>query len=268
MIYAVKFVCHWLFPPGCIVLLLLLTGLWLARRGQARASLPVFAAGILLWGLSLRPVAGALVRPLEASFPEPAQAEALKAALAGGEAAELPWDVVVVLGAGAVQGVPDFGSAGQTSGIEAKSLILAARLHRASGLPVVCAGGRVFGDSACEADIAVRQLEELGVPRDRLLAERTSRTTVENARNVKPLLAARGFRRPLLVVAALHAPRAELAFRREGVVCTVWPASYRFPARTSFSAVQDLAPQSSCLEDSACALKEYLGAFALRAGLQ
>ena len=268
MIYVVKFFCHWLFPPGCLVLLLLLTACWLARKGRTRAWLPVLAAGFLLWGLSLRPVAGLLVRPLEASFAEPAQAQALKAALASGQRPEVPWDVIVVLGAGAVQGVPDFGSADQTSGIMAKSLLLAARLHRATGLPVAVAGGRVFGDSACEADIAVRQLAELGVPRDKLLAEGQSRTTVENARNMKPVLERHGFRHPLLIAAALHAPRAELAFRREGMACTVWPASFRFPARTAFSAVQDLTPQAACLEDSASALKEYLGAFAIRAGLQ
>ena len=268
MIFVVKFFCSWLFPPGCIVLLLLFTAFRLARKGRSKAWCPVLAAGLLLWGLSLRPVAGLLVRPLEASFAEPPQAQALKEALASGRTIAVPWDVIVVLGAGAVLGVPDFGSLDQTSGIMAKSLLLAARLHRATGLPVAVAGGRVFGDSACEADIAVRQLAELGVPRDKLLAEGQSRTTVENARNMWPLLAAHGFQRPLLIAAALHAPRAELAFRREGLSCTVWPASFRFPARTAFSAVQDLTPQAACLEDSASALKEYLGAFALRRGLQ
>ncbi|MCR5256678.1 MAG: hypothetical protein K6E40_00800, partial [Desulfovibrio sp.] len=95
MIYVVKFFCHWLFPPGCLVLLLLLTACWLARKGRTRAWLPVLAAGLLLWGLSLRPVAGLLVRPLEASFAEPAQAQALKAALASGQRLEVPWDVIV-----------------------------------------------------------------------------------------------------------------------------------------------------------------------------
>ena len=61
MIFVVKFLCSWLFPPGCIVLLLLFTAFRLARKGRSKAWCPVLAAGLLLWGLSLRPVAGLLV---------------------------------------------------------------------------------------------------------------------------------------------------------------------------------------------------------------
>ena len=90
MIFVVKFFCSWLFPPGCIVLLLLLAAFWLARKGRGKAWCPVLVAGILLWGLSLRPAAGLLVRPLEASFAEPPQAQALKEALAGGRIVAVP----------------------------------------------------------------------------------------------------------------------------------------------------------------------------------
>ncbi len=37
MIYVVKFFCSWLFPPGCIVLLLLFTAFWLARKGRVNS---------------------------------------------------------------------------------------------------------------------------------------------------------------------------------------------------------------------------------------
>jgi uncharacterized SAM-binding protein YcdF (DUF218 family) len=52
------------------------------------------------------------------------------------------------------------------------------------------------------------------VPRAAILAEGESRTTRENARNVKPILERLGARRVLLVTSAQHMPRAVKTFAK------------------------------------------------------
>ena len=78
---------------------------------------------------------------------------------------------------------------------------------------VLCAGGRVW-EGVLEADAFSAALEARGVPGSRVVRERCSMTTGENARYAASLLQRRGVARVRLVTCAWHMPRAAAHFRR------------------------------------------------------
>jgi uncharacterized SAM-binding protein YcdF (DUF218 family) len=204
-----------LLPSG--LLTLALTGgviaLWLGRVRLARRLLAV-ALAIALTALS--PLPDALTVPLEDRFP--------RAAADGPPIAGL-----VVLGGSEdaavahARGVTAVNEAGERL-IEAAAL---ARAHPTARL--VLAGGRRSprSDQPSEAATMATLLATLGVTRDRMTLEETSRTTAENAREVARLMGPPPAGRWLLVTSAAHMPRAIAAFRRAGLALEPWPVDYR-----------------------------------------
>lgn len=86
------------------------------------------------------------------------------------------------------------------------------------GVIVVTCGGPVHG--AVEADELARLLIEDGVPDDRIVRERTSRDTRENARNAARLLrdlGPRAHEEVIVVTCSWHLPRATRLFERAGL---------------------------------------------------
>lgn len=66
---------------------------------------------------------------------------------------------------------------------------------------------------------AMRDLAlSLGLAAARVEIEDRARNTIENALHTRPILAARGWRRVLVVTDAYHLPRALYVFRRLGVM--------------------------------------------------
>ena len=89
---------------------------------------------------------------------------------------------------------------------------------------VVASGGRVWSD-VVEADGMRDELHRLGVPAEKVVRERCSQTTRENARFTASLLARRGVTEVLLVTCDWHAARAAALFRRFGMQVRVAPAA-------------------------------------------
>ncbi len=100
-------------------------------------------------------------------------------------------------------------------------------------LPVLASGGG-FDEGARSAilsEIMRRLLVQQGVPDAMVWTEPRSRNTYENAVESAALLRARGIRRIALVTEARHMPRAERAFRRQGLEVLAAPCGYQqFPA--------------------------------------
>jgi len=86
--------------------------------------------------------------------------------------------------------------------------VLAARLFQKGVAP------RVFIIGTGDHPANRRALLQAGVPEDRILVEKDSRTTWENAEFAKPLLKAAGVRRALLVTSSFHARRALATFQQ------------------------------------------------------
>ena len=123
------------------------------------------------------------------------------------------YDVIVVLGARVeADGRP--------------SPALARRARRGVGLfhqglaPRLLLSGGADGTRPTEAEVMRALALGAGVPESRLLLERESRSTWDNAAFTRDLMAAQGLSSALLVTDRLHLPRALLCFRRKGLRVT------------------------------------------------
>jgi uncharacterized SAM-binding protein YcdF (DUF218 family) len=96
----------------------------------------------------------------------------------------------------------------------------AARLYKAGApLPVIVSGGKVNGEMPrlAIASVMADMLVQLGVRREDLVVEDSSRTTHENAEASASILRLRGITNILLVTEAIHMERAARSFRKAGV---------------------------------------------------
>lgn len=250
MIYFVKFAYSLLLPPGLFLLLLgaAVWRTWIRDRKWTWLPLLLLAA---LYGMSSGLASDALVRSIESRYPQPSPAEAGRQA-----------DVIVVLGGGATPDTPDLGGLGNLSGSGEARLLAAVRLHLGTGLPILFSGGRVFPDSGNEADIAGRQLRQLGIPAESIFLENRSLNTGQNAAYSKLLMEAEGFSRPVLVTSAFHMRRSVETFRQAGLAPLPYPVDYGAPADAVFYWSKPL-PSGSAMAASSASLKEYLGMLAL-----
>jgi uncharacterized SAM-binding protein YcdF (DUF218 family) len=232
-----------LLPPGGN-LLCLLFGAGLRRR-RPRLGTALFMFGIVTLVLCCLPITGiVLLRPLE------------RVAVISAEALAST-DAIVVLGADRVRNAPEYG--GDTVDDQSlRRVRYAARLARASGLPVLVSGGTVFGNASKSiADVMADALrEDFGVtPR---WVEGASRNTAENARYSAELLARDGIRRVAVVSDAIHLPRALQSFRHYGLTAIAAPTSF-FAGPGAGGMLQDWLPSASGLRLSHYALHEHLG---------
>lgn len=92
----------------------------------------------------------------------------------------------------------------------------AARVHRLlGGVPIIATGG-LGSQRYSEARMMAHQLEQLGVPTDKIITEEKSTNTREHATFVPPLLKQHGIDRFVLVTSRQHVARALAAFRAAG----------------------------------------------------
>jgi len=82
-----------------------------------------------------------------------------------------------------------------------------------------------------EADYSAPILENTGIPRERLILERESRNTFENAIFTKRLVAPKPGERWLLVTSAFHMPRSMGIFRNAGFDVEAYPVDWRMGGR-------------------------------------
>jgi uncharacterized SAM-binding protein YcdF (DUF218 family) len=160
----------------------------------------------------------------------------------------------VVLGAGRYFSAPEY--AGHT--VNAQGLVrlrYAARLHRATGTPILVTGGSPEGVPGAEAHaMAATLMRDFGVTVAWI--EPNAHTTLDSARYARELLAPTGARAMYLVTHAWHMPRAVQAFQHSGF--TVIPAPTGYATRITGTAL-DFAPDAYALADSSRWFHEVLG---------
>ena len=150
-------------------------------------------------------------------------------------------------------------------------VLYAARLYKRGVAPrILHSGGTapwVGAAPTTDADSMAELLIDIGVPREALWLEPTSRNTRENAIETATMLRKRGIERIALVTSAMHMPRACASFAKTGLQV--------IPAPTDFQVTQDtwayysrpnlwiqlynLLPTATNLMWTTRALKEYLG---------
>jgi uncharacterized SAM-binding protein YcdF (DUF218 family) len=148
-------------------------------------------------------------------------------------------DGIIVLG-GAID--PDVSAVhGQTALNDAAERLLAAvdLGRRYPSARIVYSGGSTLGHSAVEADYATHVFESFGVARDRIILERHSRTTAENAAFTKQLVQPKAGEHWLLVTSGYHMPRAIGTFRKVGFPVDAYPVDWRIEG--PFASINTLA---------------------------
>ena len=225
---------------GVLGLLLLLTRF--ARAGRVLA----FASLIVLAILGLSPAGNALIIPLEERFPR-------------WDATRGAPDGIIVLG-GAIS--PDVSAARDDVALNeaAERLTVAAELARrypAARILFSGGSGALIYDEGAEAAFALRLLEDLGIPRERIMLEDRSRNTVENAVFSKALAHPRPGERWLLVTSAHHLPRAIGVFRKAGFPVEAYPVDWR--TRGINDVLRPFATVGDGLRRSDTAVREWVG---------
>jgi len=232
-----------ILPPGGLLLLFLAgaaLGRWHRNAGRALMAL----AATLLYLLSLPLTADLLIRPLE-SFAKPLSERSVAA------------DAVVVLGSGVrdLSWVPAQPAPSETALARLTAGVVLAKRHR---LPLVLAGGsgEIADVKVREADAMARIAGELGMDRSKLLLDKRSRNTLENAAEVRKLMAGT---RIILVTSAYHMKRSSAMFMKQGFTVISAPTAFRTETRPSSPA--NLLPRMTALDASSLALSEYLSLF-------
>nr|WP_321161122.1 YdcF family protein [Herbaspirillum lusitanum] len=228
-----------LFPLNVVLLGAL--GLLLRRRRPEALWLSWTAVALLLV-FSTRAGALLLVAPLEAqttplaSIPPTAQA-------------------IVVLSGARLSNAPEYGHQDKPGFLTLARLQYAARLHRASGLPILVTGGKPDGSVESEAAVMARSLrDDFGVATR--WQEQASDTTADNARLTAPILLGTGIQRVLLVTDAMHMPRAVRSFRAQGIEVIPAPTVFFSSERLTLN---DWLPGGEGLRRSNYALHEWIG---------
>lgn len=239
-----------LLPPGILLLLLALA--WWLRRRRPRLAGVCFALGFLgFWLMSLPVAVQALAGVLESDGALRRDEWAMLAQRA---------DAIVVLGAGRERSDPAWGS-DQPTGTGLERERYAARLAKASGLPVLTSGGLHFGSPPSEAEIMAQSLLEDFAVTVRW-QETRSRTTWENARFSAQLLQPLGIKRVVVVTHAWHMSRSRWSFEQAGFEVVAAPVGFLGVERTR--PLNGWMPELKAIWQSGQLLNEVVGQVAYK----
>ena len=173
-----------------------------------------------------------------------------------------PADAIVVLGGGVV----DPGSlrpAHELRFFSLQRVQCGADLYGKGLAPtLVVAGGDSswYGPGSVESVWLKRHAMRLGVPEQAIRTEERSRTTYENAVEIKRLLGDRVSL--ILVTSAFHMLRAEGLFKKQGMTVEAFPCGYQTrsgPGLFKLSNPASLIPTVEALQKSTFALSEAMG---------
>ena len=242
-----------LLPTNFLIGVGVIGAILLATRFAKLGRRLVMASVLLLVVCGLSPLGNYLLYPLESRFP-PWEAGSGK-----------PPDGIIVLGASieadlsAAHGTPVVRSAPD------RIITAAALAHRYPNARIVFSGGsaNLISNDAREADFAGAIFESLGIAKSRLVMERASRNTLENAEFSKAMVNPKEGERWLLVTSAFHMPRSIGLFRKAGFPVEAYPVDWRV-GRSG-----DLMSFSNAMLDglgrTEIAVREWMGLIAYRA---
>ena len=206
--------------PSIVVLLISLTGVALLITRFERLGRSLLVIGSLLYAIiGISPLGYVLMLPLEERF---TQWDSSLGAPTG----------LIVLG-GMINPYLSL-ARGEVALSDAAERVTAAvaLARRYPGARVVFSGGSARPGGPSEAASAQTLFESLGISRDRILLETSSRNTAENAIFTKELLNPKPGERWLLVTSAAHMPRAMGVFRKADFLVEAYPVDWQTTGRS------------------------------------
>ncbi|MGY8709556.1 YdcF family protein [Bradyrhizobium sp. 18BD] len=240
-----------MLPINLLVELGLLSLLLMVTRFVALGRRLAVATLILLALSAFSPLGNLLLYPLESRFPawDPSRGAP---------------DGIIVLG-GSVD--TDLSAAHRTPVVAYAADRMLAPADLARRYPkarIVFTGGtsNLVATEAREADYSAPILENLGIPKERIILERDSRNTWENAIFTKQLVAPKPGERWLLVTSAFHMPRSMGIFRKAGFDVEAYPVDWRMGGRDELFAFTRNGREG--LEKTDVAMRECIGLLAYR----
>ncbi len=248
-----KIVKFLIYPLTWMIVLLSLALFWSWRRNQLRLRISVALALLVAYLLSIPPVGWTLAYSLERRYP-------LK--VVHGTNEPFSYDAVVVLGGG----VSRKGGLRSEDRLTHESLerLLCARELMLQGVSsmMILSGGNANPDQIGTPVSLVMEkaLKSLGAGNWTVMTETDSRTTYENAAEIKKRL--RPQSRIALVTSALHMPRAMALFQQQGLDVNAFPCG--FTAGLLPTGMMRFMPDVGYLRQSTLAISEWIGLFVYR----
>jgi uncharacterized SAM-binding protein YcdF (DUF218 family) len=241
-----------LLPTNLLIGLGFIGAILMATRLAALGRKLAVASLVLLAICGFSPLGNYLFYPLESRFPpwDPARGTPDGIIVLG---ASIEPDLSVAHGRPVVRNAPD------------RIVAAAALAHRYPNARIVFSGGsaNLISNDAREADFAGEVFESLGIAKSRLIMERRSRNTLENAEFSKALVMPKPGERWLLVTSAFHMPRSVGLFRNAGFPVEAYPVDWRVGQRGDLLAFSNLSLDGLWRTD--IAVREWMGLFAYRA---
>ena len=238
-------------PTNFLICLGLVGALLTLTRFAALGRKVLLFAAVVLAICAFSPLGNILLYPLESRFP---------AWDARGSAP----DGIIILGGpidadlSVAHGTPVIRSA-------ADRIVSGAALARKyPNARVVFSGGspNLISNDAREADYAAMVFDSLGIDKSRLIMERRSRNTLENAEFSKALAVPKPGERWLLVTSAYHMPRSVGLFRKAGFPVEPYPVDWRIRDTSDLASFTTLATEGLIRTD--IATREWIGLVAYR----
>ncbi|MBN8991585.1 MAG: YdcF family protein [Rhizobiales bacterium] len=242
-----------LLPTNFLIGIGVVGAILLVTRFAALGRKLVISAVLLLVICGLSPLGNYLIYPLEQRFP--------RWEAGGGK----PPDGIIVLGASIEADLSAAHGTPVVRGAPDRIIAAAALAHRYPNARIVYSGGsaNLISNDAREADFAGAVFESLGIAKSRLIMERASRNTVENAQFSKALVAPKEGERWLLVTSAFHMPRSIGLFRKAGFAVEAYPVDWRAGGRGDLFSFSNVVLDGLGRTD--VAVREWMGLVAYRA---
>jgi uncharacterized SAM-binding protein YcdF (DUF218 family) len=236
----------WLVTPSNFIVALGVSGWILSHSRFTTASRRLFImAGSIFLIAGLTPFGNWLLVPLEQRFPAWDSVR--------------PFSGIIILG-GSISPELSESRGGPVISSGADRLVFAADLaRRFPEVPIIFTGGsgNLAGGSR-EADFAETAFQKMGLATGRVIYERDSRNTIENARFTKNIAKPQRGIRWLLITSAFHMPRAVGLFRKAGFDVEPCPVDWITTGRSDLYRLQT---PLGALARSDVGVREWIGLF-------
>ncbi|QHM70484.1 envelope biogenesis factor ElyC [Mixta intestinalis] len=245
MFFSLKKIVGGILLPLPLLLLLMATGILLLwfTRWQKSGKILISAAWIILFALSLQPVADSLLQPLEKQYPT------------RNVAADVSY--IVVLGGGYTWN-PAWAPSSNLIGNSLPRVTEGIRQwRRHPGAKLIFTGGAAETNPVSNAEAAAAVALSLGVPETDIIRLDWPKDTDDEARAVKKIVGKHAF---LLVTSANHMPRAMAFFHHQGLMPLATPAN-QMAIESALNWWEKALPSPLWLSHSERAVYEGMGTF-------